>query len=174
MKLMHFSLILFTPALACVSTQAYAEKPLLTSQDVYKFEVAGRSVYSAPHVLERRRLKLSLHERVAGLWMVWGRVASAAVLHSRCVAGAHPLAPFLLKVLAISVVFAWSVIRTEGSVVAALLLHTGMNLWPSLIPLLPTGEGHRPYGLLVTILVLVALGLLVQSKVAVSRELQAR
>ena len=77
-----------------------------------------------------------------------------------------PLAPFLLSVAAMSVVFAWMVDRTAGSVVVALLLHTGINFWPSIIPVLPTGEGHRPYGLLVAMLVLVALGLLVQPKLA--------
>ena len=84
-----------------------------------------------------------------------------------------PLAPFLLSVVAMSVVFAWLVNRTAGSVVAALLLHTGINFWPSIISVLPPGEAHRPYGLLVAMLVLVALGLLVQPKAAVSCDMGA-
>ena len=77
-----------------------------------------------------------------------------------------PLALFLLSGVAMSVLFAWLVNHTAGSVVAALLLHTAINTWPSIIPVLPTGDSHRPYTLLVAMLVLVALGLLAQSRVA--------
>ena len=105
-----------------------------------------------------------------GLGLVWG-VWHLPLFFITGTSQVHiPLALFLLSVVAMSVVFAWLVNRTAGSVVAALLLHTGINFWPSIIPVLPTGEGHRPYGLMVAMLVLLALGLLVQSKVAVSRE----
>lgn len=85
-----------------------------------------------------------------------------------------PLALFLLRVVAMSVLFAWIVNRCAGSVVVALLLHTAINFWASIIPVLPTGEGHRPYSLLVAMLVLVALGLLLQPVVAMSRRIKDR
>ena len=133
-------------------------------------EELGWRGYALPSLQE------SFDWRVAslGLGLVWG-VWHLPLFFITGTSQVHiPLALFLLSVVAMSVVFAWLVNRTAGSVVAALLLHTGINFWPSIIPVLPTGEGHRPYGLMVAMLVLVALGLLLQSKVAVSRELQTR
>ncbi len=132
-------------------------------------EELGWRGYALPSLQE------GLDWRVASLvsgavWGVWRLPLFFIVGTSQ----AHiPLALFLLRVAAMSVVFAWLVNRTAGSVVAALLLHTGINFWPSIIPVLPTGEGHRPYALMVAMLVLVALGLLTQSNVAVPREVQA-
>ena len=80
-----------------------------------------------------------------------------------------PLALFLLSVLAMSVLFAWLVNHTAGSVAAALLLHTAINFWSSITPVLPTGESHRPYALLVAMLVLLALGLVAQSRPVVPK-----
>lgn len=56
--------------------------------------------------------------------------------------------------------------QCAGTVVAALILHTAINTWPSIIPGLPTGDSHRPDALPVAMLVLVALGLSAQSSVA--------
>ena len=69
-----------------------------------------------------------------------------------------------------SVVFAWLVNRCAGSVVAALLLHAGINFWPSIIPVLPAAPEYRPYALIVAMLVLVALGLMTLSKDASSHK----
>jgi len=71
-----------------------------------------------------------------------------------------PLDLFLLSVLAMSVVFAWLVNRTAGSVVAALLFHTAINFWPAVVPVLPTETSYRAYALVVAILVMTALWLL--------------
>jgi membrane protease YdiL (CAAX protease family) len=72
-------------------------------------------------------------------------------------AQAHiPLALFLLSVVAMSVVFAWLVNRTAGSVVAALLFHTAVNFWPSVVPVLPSPETCRPYALVVLLQVVMA------------------
>lgn len=133
-------------------------------------EEFGWRGYALPSLQER------LDWRVAslGLGLVWG-LWHLPLFFIAGTSQAHiPLALFLLSVVAMSVVFAWLVNRCAGSVVAALLLHTGINFWPSIIAVLPTGEGHRPYALLVAMLVLMALVLLLQSKVAGSREVQAR
>lgn len=71
-----------------------------------------------------------------------------------------------------SVVFAWLVNRCAGSVVAAFLLHTGINFRSSIIPVLPTDHPHRPYALIVAMLMLIALMLLVRSNVAGTRALE--
>jgi membrane protease YdiL (CAAX protease family) len=73
-------------------------------------------------------------------------------------AQAHiPLALFLLSVVAMSVVFAWLVNHTAGSVVAALLFHTAINFWPSVVPVLPSEGSYRAYAFVVGILLLLAL-----------------
>ena len=97
-----------------------------------------------------------------GLGLVWGVWHLPLFFIDGTSQALTPLALFLLSVVAMSVVFAWLVNRTAGSVVAATLLHTGINFWPSIIPVLPTGESYRPYALLVGMLVLLALGLLTQ------------
>ena len=71
-----------------------------------------------------------------------------------------PLGLFLLSVVAMSVVFAWLVNRTAGSVVSALLFHTAINFWPAVVPVLPTETSYRAYALVVAILVMTALWLL--------------
>ena len=71
-----------------------------------------------------------------------------------------PLGLFLLSVVAMSVVFAWLVNRTAGSVVAALLFHTAINFWPAAVPVLPTETSYRAYALVVALLVMTALWLL--------------
>ena len=85
-----------------------------------------------------------------------------------------PLGLFLLIVVAMSVVFAGLFNRCAGSVVAALLLHAGINFWPSIVPVLPAGQEYRPYALIVAMLVLVALGLMTFPKDASSRKSQAQ
>ena len=71
-----------------------------------------------------------------------------------------PLALFLLSVVAMSVLFAWLVNHTQGSVVAALVPHTAINFWPSVLPVLPTETSYQAYALVVALLVLTALWLL--------------
>ena len=43
------------------------------------------------------------------------------------------------------------------SVVAALLMHTAVNFWPSVVPVLPTEASHRAYAFVIAMLGLLAL-----------------
>jgi uncharacterized protein len=104
-----------------------------------------------------------------GLGLVWG-VWHLPLFFIAGTSQAHiPVALFLLSVVAMSVLFAWLVNWCTGSVVVALLLHTAINFWPSIIPVLPTSQGYRPYAFLVAMLVVLALGLLTQKHVADSK-----
>jgi uncharacterized protein len=67
---------------------------------------------------------------------------------------------FLPSVVAMSVVFAWLVDRAAGSVVAALLMHTAVNFWPSVVPVLPTATSQRAYAFVVALLVVPAIAAL--------------
>jgi membrane protease YdiL (CAAX protease family) len=99
-----------------------------------------------------------------GLGLVWG-VWHVPLFFIDGTAQAHiPIALFLLSVVAMSVVFAWLVNRTAGSVVAALLFHTAINFWPSVVPVLPTEGSYRAYAFVVATLVLLALGALLTSE----------
>ncbi len=96
------------------------------------------------------------------LGLVWG-VWHLPLFFIEGTSQAHiPLALFLLSVVAMSVLFAWLIRRTAGSVVAALLLHTAINFWPSVLPVLPTETSYRAYAFVVAMLVLLALGLMAQ------------
>jgi len=92
-----------------------------------------------------------------GLGLVWG-VWHLPLFFIEGTAQAHiPPALFLLSVVAMSVVFAWLFNRTAGSVMAVLVLHTAINFWPSVVPILPTEASYRAYALVVAVLVLLAL-----------------
>ena len=98
-----------------------------------------------------------------GLGLVWG-VWHLPLFFIDGTAQAHvPPALFLLGVVAMSVVFAWLVNRTAGSVVAALLFHTAINFWPSVVPVLPTESSYRAYAFVVATLVLLAVVALLTS-----------
>jgi uncharacterized protein len=121
------------------------------------------------HALPSLQERLDWRIASLGLGLVWG-VWHLPLFFIAGTSQAHiPLALFMLSVVAMSVVFAWLVNRCAGSVVVALLLHTAINFWPSIIPVLPTSEGHRPYAFLVAMLVVLALGLLTQPNVAGSK-----
>jgi membrane protease YdiL (CAAX protease family) len=71
-----------------------------------------------------------------------------------------PLALFLLSSVTLSVLFAWLSCKTRQSVLPALVLHTAINAWAGIIPVMPTAETARPFALLVGILGLIAAMLL--------------
>ncbi len=97
------------------------------------------------------------------LGLVWG-VWHLPLFFIDGTAQAHvPPALFLLSVVAMSVVFAWLVNRTAGSVVAALLFHTAINFWPSVVLVLPTESSYRAYAFVVATLVVMAVVALLTS-----------
>lgn len=98
-----------------------------------------------------------------GLGLVWG-LWHLPLFFIDGTAQAHiPPGLFLLSVVAMSVVFAWLANRTVGSVVAALLFHTAINFWPSVVPVLPTETSHRAYAIVVATLVVLAVVALLTS-----------
>ena len=50
--------------------------------------------------------------------------------------------------------------HTQGNMVAVWVLHTAINFWPSVVPVLPTETSYQAYALVVALLVLTALWLL--------------
>jgi hypothetical protein len=70
-----------------------------------------------------------------------------------------PVSTFTASTIALSVLFAWLSNRTLQSVWPALVLHTAINAWPAIIPIMPSSEYPRPYQLVVGQLVAIAMGL---------------
>ncbi len=95
-----------------------------------------------------------------GLGLVWGVWHLPLFFIDGTAQARIPFALFLLSVVAMSVVFAWLVNRTAGSVVAALMFHTAINFWPSVVPVQPTQGSYQAYAFVVAMLVLLALGAL--------------
>ncbi len=75
-----------------------------------------------------------------------------------------PVALFMVGIVAMSVVFAWLVNRTAGSLVVAILFHTAINYWSWIIPVVPNGGSVRPFEFVTGIMVLIALLLLYYGK----------
>ena len=105
------------------------------------------------------------------LGAVWGVWHLPLLFFADTVQAHMTIAIFLLSTVAMSVLFGWLALRTGGSVRAALVLHTAINFWPGIVPVLPSQESYRPYALVVLIQVLLALFLLWASgPTAVRRE----
>ena len=102
--------------------------------------------------------------RVASLILgvVWGAWHLPLFYMTDAVQSYIPVGLFMASTVALSVLLAWLFNRTGGSVLPALVLHTAVNAWAWVIPIMvmPDGSNLRPYGLSVGLLVLIALGLL--------------
>ncbi|MBK9439841.1 MAG: CPBP family intramembrane metalloprotease [Comamonadaceae bacterium] len=105
------------------------------------------------------RMSWRLASLVLGL--VWGVWHLPLLFISDTVQAHMTLVHFLVSAVAMSVIFAWLALHTGGSVAVALVLHTAINFWPTIVPVLPTPQNSRPYALVVLIQVLLAAGLLV-------------
>jgi len=99
---------------------------------------------------------------LGGVWALWHLPLfySAGSVQSQLPMGFH-----VLSTVASSVLFAWLYNRTRASLIPALLLHTAVNAWSMVIPVmvLPDGSNLRPFQLVVSILVVVAVALLFSS-----------
>ncbi len=112
------------------------------------------------YALPKLQQRLGWRMASLGLGAVWGAWHLPLFFIDGTVQAQMPLGLFLLSIMAMSVMFSWLAERTEGSVVAALVLHTASNFWPTVVPILPSGHGDRPYAFVVAMQVLVALWLL--------------
>lgn len=70
-----------------------------------------------------------------------------------------PVVVFTVSTIALSVLFAWFSNCTRQSVCPALVMHTAMNAWPSVIPIMPSSDNPRPYQLVVGLLLVIAISL---------------
>lgn len=116
----------------------------------------------------------SLQARMGWRWsslalgLVWGAWHLPLLFIADTVQAHMTLALFLLSAVAMSVIFAWLARHTGGSVAAALVLHTAINFWPAIVPVLPTPQDYRPYTLVVMIQVLLAAVLMIWLDTAAS------
>lgn len=94
------------------------------------------------------------------LGLVWGMWHLPLFFIADTLQAHMTLVLFLLSTVAMSVIFAWLALHTRGSVAAALVLHTAINFWPAIVPVLPMPQEYRPYMLVVLIQVLLAAGLM--------------
>lgn len=105
--------------------------------------------------------------RVASLvlGMVWGAWHLPLFYRADTAQSHIPVGLFMASTVALSVLFAWLFNHTGGSVLPALVLHTAINAWAWVIPIMvmPDGSNLRPYGLAVGLLVLLAVLCLSQS-----------
>ena len=93
------------------------------------------------------------------VWAVW----HLPLFYSAGTVQSHlPMGLYALSAIASSVLFAWLFNRSRGSIVPVLVLHTAVNAWSLIIPVmvLPDGSNLRPFQIVVGILVLAAVALL--------------
>ena len=100
---------------------------------------------------------------LGAVWAVW----HLPLFYSAGTVQNHlPMGLYALSAIASSVLFAWLFNRSHGSVVPVLVLHTAVNAWSLIIPVmvLPDGSNLRPFQIVVGILVLTAAALLCRSE----------
>jgi uncharacterized protein len=111
--------------------------------------------------------------RVASLVLgtVWGLWHLPLFFMSDTAQSHFPFSLFMVSTVSLSVLFAWLFNHTKGSVLPALVLHTAVNAWGWVIPVMvmPDGSNLRPYGLAVGLLMVIALGLLCDTELHLSR-----
>jgi hypothetical protein len=95
------------------------------------------------------------------VWAVW----HLPLFYSAGTVQSHlPMGLYALSAIASSVLFAWLFNRSRGSIVPVLVLHTAVNAWSLIIPVmvLPDGSNLRPFQIVVGLLVLTAVALLLR------------
>lgn len=96
---------------------------------------------------------------LGGVWALW----HLPLFYSADTAQSQlPMGLYTLSVIASSVLFSWLYNHTGGSTFPVLMLHTSVNAWSLVIPVMvrPDGRNLRPFQLMVSILVFTALMLL--------------
>lgn len=68
-----------------------------------------------------------------------------------------PMALFLASTVALSVVFARLSVNTRFSVIPAILLHSAINWWSMVLPVMPSDENAQVYSLVMVIVIAIAL-----------------
>lgn len=99
---------------------------------------------------------------LGGVWALW----HLPLFYSADTVQSHlPMGLYALSTVASSVLFAWLYNRTSGSVLPVLVLHTAVNAWSWVIPVMGMqgGSNLAPFQGLVAMLVLLAAVLLLSS-----------
>ncbi len=94
------------------------------------------------------------------VWAVW----HLPLFYSAGMVQSHlPMGLYALSAIASSVLFAWLFNCGQGSIVPVLVLHTAVNAWSLIIPVmvLPDGSNLRPFQIVVGLLALTAVALLI-------------
>jgi membrane protease YdiL (CAAX protease family) len=71
-----------------------------------------------------------------------------------------PMLPFMASAIALSVVFGWLSLRSRGSVLPALVLHTAVNWWAWVVPGLLAAGHQRQIVIALLMLGMLAIGLM--------------
>lgn len=121
-------------------------------------EEFGRRGYALPAMQGRWGWRLA-SLLLGAVWAVW----HLPLFYSADTVQSHlPMGLYALSAIASPVLFAWLFNRGEGSVVPVLVLHTAVNAWSLIIPVmvLPDGSNLQAFQIVVGILVLTAIALL--------------
>jgi uncharacterized protein len=74
-----------------------------------------------------------------------------------------PIVWFIVSTIAQSVMFAWVFRHTGQSVVPALVMHTSINAWINIIPIIPASSDMQPFAIMIGIQTLIAAVLLLRA-----------
>ncbi len=96
---------------------------------------------------------------LGGIWGVW-HLPLFFVAGSAQNQGS--IAAFFVLIVATSVFYTWLYIRSAGSLLPVLVLHTASNWWTNVVPILPSDVEQHPYLFVVALVVAAAIWLLLR------------
>ncbi|MBW4599773.1 MAG: CPBP family intramembrane metalloprotease [Calothrix sp. FI2-JRJ7] len=104
--------------------------------------------------------KFSLFQSSLIVGIVWAVWHVPLFLIPNTVQRQLPFALFVISIIILSFLYSWLYNNTNQSVLLAILFHTAINSWPTVIPILPTSAGSlRPY--IISIVLLGAISLMI-------------
>jgi uncharacterized protein len=106
------------------------------------------------------------------LGLVWGLWHLPLFFMGGTAQSQMPIFVFMLNILAGSVLFGWLFVRTKGSVLPAIVLHTSLNAWAGLLVIVPSAATGRPYDIVTGLLVIIAAALLILPDCASAKDLR--
>jgi hypothetical protein len=77
-----------------------------------------------------------------------------------------PMPWFISSTMAQSVIFTWLFRHSGQSIVPALVMHTSINAWINIIPIIPAGSDTQPFAIMIGIQTLIATVLLLRADLA--------
>lgn len=85
-----------------------------------------------------------------------------------------PILGFIVSTVAQSVIFAWLFRHCGQSILPALVMHTSINAWMNIIPIIPASSDTQPFAIMIVIQTLIAAVLMLRADLAMNDRIKVQ